>query len=133
MARLGSRAMVRSQVPLNLTDLSVPEPDIAVVEPRADHYADAHPTTALLVVEVAATSLLTDRISKAAIYASADIREYWVVNLRDRCIEVHRQPAAAHRRFAQVRVVRPGESVDLMAFPGVTIPVDDLLPPPIVR
>jgi Uma2 family endonuclease len=127
-ARLHGRAMVRSQSPLNVSELSVPEPDVALVEPRADYYAQAHPTTALLVVEVAASSLPTDRITKATIYATAGISDYWVVNVRDRWVEVHRSPVTTERRFADVRVVRAGETLAFVAFPGVTLAVDDVLP-----
>jgi Uma2 family endonuclease len=56
-------------------------------------YKKQHPTTAVLVVEVADTTLQFDRTTKAALYARAGIPEYWIVNLADRVLEVHRQPA----------------------------------------
>jgi len=71
---LGRRAVIRVQLPLIAGAYSVPEPDVAVVPGRPADYDDAHPTTALLVVEVADSSLVEDRLTKAAIYAAADIR-----------------------------------------------------------
>jgi len=126
---VGPKALVRGQTPLDLSDESVPEPDLAVVPGTASEYLDSHPTRALLVIEVAGRSLAADRLTKARIYANGAVDEYWIVNLRDRCVEVHRSPVQAERRFADVRVVRSGETLDLVAFPGVTLAVDDLLPP----
>ena len=91
-------------------------------------YDDAHPRTALLVVEAAGSSLVQDRITKAAIYAGAGIPEYWIVNLRDDRVEAYRGPDPQARRYAeQHRAVR-GETLELVAFPGVHIAVDELLP-----
>jgi Uma2 family endonuclease len=83
---------VRVQGPLDVSPSSQPEPDIAVVQGSIRDYANAHPTTALLVVEVAESSLSFDRGEKASLYASADIPEYWVVNLQDNRLEVYRDP-----------------------------------------
>lgn len=132
-AAIGPQASIRVQLPLDVSDWSVPEPDVALVEPRADDYVDAHPTTAGLVIEVASTSVVTDRITKSAIYAMAGIGEYWVVNLRDRGIEVSRSPRTESRDFAYRRIVQSGEPLTVLAFPGVTLAVDDLLPPPTAR
>jgi Uma2 family endonuclease len=122
------RAVVRVQSPLVAGGHSVPEPDIAVVPGRHSDYVGAHPTTALLVVEVADTSLFPDRLTKAAIYATAGIPEYWVVNLRENCIEVFRAPDQSAGRYRENAVARRGERVDLITFPGTSIAVDDLLP-----
>jgi len=55
-------------------------------------YRDAHPATALLIVEVADTTLLFDRTTKASLYARAGIADYWVLNLVDEVVEIHRNP-----------------------------------------
>lgn len=83
----------RVQSPLALSEDSEPEPDIAVV-PAGD-YDNAHPSRALLVIEVAESSLQKDRGIKTALYAIAGIDEFWLVNLTDNLVEVHRRPAAA--------------------------------------
>jgi Uma2 family endonuclease len=123
---LGERAMVRVQMPIVLRR-SVPEPDVAVVANEPRDYADAHPRTALLVVEVADSSLPQDRLTKASLYARAEIGEYWVVNLVADRVEIYRDPTRG--TYSNVSAARPGERIELRAFSDTTIAVDDLLPP----
>ena len=125
---LGDRAVVRVQLSLVLGKRSVPEPDAAVVAGRIPDYDRAHPTTALLVVEVADSSLKQDRLTKRAIYAAAGIPEYWIVNLPDDCVEIRRDPEPAARRYASVTIARRGDTIELGVLPGVRVSVDDLLP-----
>jgi Uma2 family endonuclease len=131
---LGDRAWVREQKPLVVGDKSVPEPDVAVLPGDAMDYAARHPTTAFLVVEVSHSSLKQDRLSKSRIYAAAAIPEYWIVNLRDDCIEVYRAPDGAHRVYAHHSVVQRGEQITLVAFPDASVAVGSMLPwPPLPR
>ncbi len=123
------RGTVRTQLPLDLSELSTPEPDLALVAGRPEDHATANPTTALLVVEVADSSVIQDRLTKAPMYAAAGIPEYWLVNLRARSVEVHRDPLAGERRYAEVRVAVPGETLDVVTLPGAMIAVADVLPP----
>jgi Uma2 family endonuclease len=125
---VGTRAFVRSQAPLPVGTHSVPEPDVAVVPGKVTDYLRHHPTTALLVVEVALTSLPQDRLSKAAIYAAAAIPEYWIVNLRDRALEVLRDPDPRLRVYASRRVAAADEVLALAALPEVRVPVTAILP-----
>jgi Uma2 family endonuclease len=74
---------VRPQLPLAVGDDSEPEPDIAVVQGAWQDYSHSHPFTAVLVVEVADSSLLHDRKRKTRLYAQAGIPEYWIDNLVD--------------------------------------------------
>ena len=120
----GAGRTVRVQHPLAIDVDSEPEPDLAVVEGSPRDYADAHPATALLVVEVAGTSLSYDRTTKRALYARAGI-EYWIVNLVDMCIEVHRLPSKGDYR--SISSHRPPEEIAPFAQPDATIPVADLL------
>ena len=126
----GDRACVRVQLPFLAGGDSVPEPDVAVVPGRDDDYTTAHPTTALVVVEVADSSVAQDRLTKAAIYARAGVPEYLLVNVRDDCVEVRRSPDPITQAFRDVRVAHRGEALELVAFPGVGVRVDELLPPP---
>jgi Uma2 family endonuclease len=121
---------VRVRLPLALGHASEPEPDVAVVRGEARDYLAEHPTTAALVVEIADASLGLDRRVKARIYARAEIADYWVVNLVDRVVEVHRDPAGAGRapRYRDVATVRAGERVAPLAAPFAAIPVAELLP-----
>lgn len=124
---IGERAHLRPQLSLVLRR-SVPEPDLAVVPGSADDYDTAHPTTALLVIEVSDSSLKQDRLSKAAIYAAAGIPEYWIVNLRDDVVERMRDPDRAAARYRDVRSVARGETLELVALPGASVVVSELLP-----
>jgi Uma2 family endonuclease len=124
---IGERTHVRPQLSLVL-DRSVPEPDLAVVSGSPADYANAHPTTALLVVEVADSSLKQDRLSKAAIYAAAGIPEYWIVNLRDELVEVMRDPDPERACYRAVRSAARGERLELVALPGAALDAAALLP-----
>jgi Uma2 family endonuclease len=127
--RLGDRAAVRMQLPLLAGASSVPEPDVALVPGRESDYARRHPETAHLVVEIADSSLPQDRLTKAVIYAEAGIPEYWIVNLRDRVVEVQRDPDRRLRLYASRATTRPGDAIRLVAFPDVAVPVSTILAP----
>ena len=129
----GPGSYVRCQLPLALSEDSEPEPDVAVVTGDPRDYSDAHPSTAMLVVEVADASLAYDRTQKASLYAAASIPEYWIVNLVDQQVEVHRNPEPAPEadglfHYAEVRTARPAESLSPIAAPEGSLPVADLLP-----
>jgi len=124
---------VRSQLPLALDPVSEPEPDVAVVPGTARDYRDAHPSTALLIVEVADSTLQFDRTTKASVYARAGIADYWVLNLVDAVVEAHRNPqrtsdAPSVWRYASVERYTAGERIAPLARPDRFIAVDDLLP-----
>lgn len=93
--RAGESLFVRCQNPLRLDDLSEPEPDLAILRPRADCYTTAHPEAAdvLLVIEVADTSLAYDLGTKVPLYARHGIPEVWVIDAATRRTRVFRQPA----------------------------------------
>jgi Uma2 family endonuclease len=126
---VADRALVRNQNPLDLGEYDAPEPDLAVVRPRVDEYAEAHPTAAevLLLVEVADSSLAYDRATKLPLYAAADIRETWLLNLQQRRLEVSQEPH--EDGYAVTRIYRPGERVAPLVFPDLNLAVTDLLPP----
>jgi Uma2 family endonuclease len=94
------------------------------VVPLGDYEAE-HPSTALLVIEVSETTLKKDR-GKAALYASAGIGEYWIVNLGARTIEVYTSPDGD--RYAEVRTLRAGDALRPGALGEVTIAVAEILP-----
>jgi Uma2 family endonuclease len=125
---VGASAVVQVQLSLVAGKRSVPEPDVAVLPGRLSDYLRAHPTTALLVVEVADSSLIQDRLTKVPIYASAGIPEVWIVNLREDRVEVFRDPVRTARRYATTTLAEPGGRLELAALPGVSVAVDDLLP-----
>jgi Uma2 family endonuclease len=132
-AAFGRGWHARIQAPIALDADSEPEPDVAIVAGVPDDYVSAHPSTAALIVEVADSSLRLDRRFKTGLYARAGMPEYWIVNLVDRVLEVHREPhpepdtefGAVYRAIA---ILRPPATVTPLAAPAVRIAVVDLLP-----
>ncbi|MEX1098428.1 MAG: Uma2 family endonuclease [Planctomycetales bacterium] len=130
-SRLGDRFWVRMQLPLNLDDLSEPEPDVSVLPGKREDFHD-HPTTALLVVEVADSSLAIDRNRKTKLYAAAGIPEYWIIDLVHDALEVFRKPQEDPSRpgkflYAERSVLRPGEMISPLLEPAATIAVAEIL------
>jgi Uma2 family endonuclease len=125
--------IVRIQLPLALDDESEPEPDVAVVTGTHADYLAEHPRHAALVIEVAESSLVFDRRHKGSLYARGRVPEYWIVNLVDRVLEVHREPEADPSavfgwHYRSVGRFSTPAVVELLAIPNVRIPVATLLP-----
>jgi Uma2 family endonuclease len=125
---VGSRGVVRVQCSFRAGPYNVPEPDFAVVPGPLERWEDVHPDQALLIIEVADSSLPTDRLSKAAIYAAAGVPQYLVVNLRGDRVEAFAGPEPARARWERARSVERGERVPLVALPGLSLAVGALLP-----
>jgi Uma2 family endonuclease len=123
----GQTAIVRVQNPIRIDDYSEPQPDVSLLKPRADFYAESHPTPAdiLLVIEVADTSVEYDRHVKVPLYAQAGIPEVWLVNLSEDLIEIY--TVAADGSYKNIRRVKRGESLSLQAIPDMTFSVDAVL------
>jgi Uma2 family endonuclease len=124
---------IQVQGPLDLGQTSEPEPDVAVISGKPRDYKDAHPTTAVLVVEVADTSLTYDRTIKASLYAKAGIPDYWLLNLNDRRLEIRRNPVPDQSQalgfgYADIMILAETDSVEPLRAPGAAIAVADLLP-----
>jgi len=120
---LVGRARVRIQGSFAAGEFSEPEPDVSIL-PLGDYHAE-HPHQAHLVVEVAESSLSYDRGRKARLYAEADVPEYWIVNLVERTVEVHRQPNAG--KYEQLSTHPKGSRLRLVAFSDVELSVDDFV------
>ncbi|MEK6257502.1 MAG: Uma2 family endonuclease [Planctomycetota bacterium] len=126
----GSTRTVRYQLPLKLSDVSEPEPDVAIVTGKPRDWSD-HPTTAELVIEISDSTLKFDLTNKVALYAQALIPEYWVVDLIHRQIIVHRQPKrprSGPARYEEVTVYEADAVVKPLAKPKASVKVADLLP-----
>src|SRR5262245_16832429 len=124
---------VRVQLPVALDDDSEPEPDVSVVPGSFRDYRHGHPPRAVLVVEVAESSLALDRRRKGSLYARAGLEDYWIVNLVDHVIEVHRDPVrdpeALHGwRYASITTLLVGDTIAPLAAPQALIAVADLIP-----
>src|SRR2546430_15706503 len=124
---------VRTEGPIGLDDDSEPEPDVAVVPGAPDDYSRAHPSRPVLTVEVAESSLASDRHRKGSLYARAGLADYWVLNLVDRVLEVYREPIADAAapfgcRYSRVDALAASAPVTPLALPGATTAVASLRP-----
>jgi len=118
--------VVSVQDPVIISDRSVPQPDLALLMPRADDYSDSHPKASdvFLAVEVADTTLAFDLGTKVPLYARCGIAEVWVVDVNEQAIHVFREPSAAGYRTNFTAA--SGQSVACAALPGVLIEVREL-------
>jgi Uma2 family endonuclease len=117
---------VRVQCSISLQGTAAPEPDIVWVV-RGDYF-ERRPTEkeVLLLIEVADSSLAYDRGEKAGLYAAAGITDYWVVNLIERSIEVHRQPV--NRYYRSVCGFTGNEEIRPLVLPGACLRPSELWP-----
>lgn len=124
---LAEAAIVRVQDPVRLGEHDEPEPDLALVHPRADFFVSGHPTAqdAFLLVEVSDTSVEYDRQVKASLYARNGIPEYWQVDVNRDHLVVYRDPTADG--YATTGVLRRGETISPLAFPELRIAISDVL------
>jgi Uma2 family endonuclease len=130
---VGDRATLRCQSPICLSFDGEPEPDFAVVCNRTDDYANGHPTPeeVLLVIEVSDSSLGYDREVKLPLYAEAIIKDYWLFNLPDRCLEAYSEPyPLAPGRFGYLnrRIVPPDGQIALPPFPEAVLQLASVFP-----
>ena len=128
----GRRHHIREEKPVALDDLSEPEPDVVVVRGRLRDFRE-HPSSPVLIVEVADSSLKLDRLRKGALYARAGIADYWILNLVDEVLEVYREPIRETSRtngwkYASVRLLKRKAVVTPLAAPLARIRVSSLLP-----
>lgn len=127
----GVLCFVSEQHPITLPDESEPEPDLALVIGIEEEFDGRHPAAAdiLLVLEVSNTTLAFDTGPKARAYAAAGIRDYWVLNLNERRLEVHRNPQ--NGAYQSITPLDENEAVSPLAAPQAFVRVADLLPSPV--
>jgi Uma2 family endonuclease len=124
---------VRNQQGLDVGTRNDPGPDLAIVRGSARDYASQTPTTAAMVVEVADSSLFLDTTTKAELYATAGIPDYWVIDLDGKQLLVFRDPVAlpaglgatAYRTHITLGI---NESIAPLLAPHATVRVADMLP-----
>lgn len=122
MPPAAERMIVRAQLPIQIGEMSEPQPDIALLRWRDDFYADHHPMPAdvHLVVEVADTSLRHDLLRKAPLYIAGGVPEVWVVDLVAEAVHVTRRGTTSQ--------LVAGESLAPLAFPDLVLEVAAILP-----
>jgi len=126
--RAGDDAIVSVANPIRLPPWSMPQPDFLLLKPRADDYASGHPGAGdvLLAVEVSDTSLRYDRVTKARVYASQEVREYWVVEVGAKRIHVFSEPSAAEGRYASIRTLEAPFVVAASALPRISLRSEEI-------
>lgn len=123
---LGQRAQVFCHGAFGATDDSEPQPDVMVV-PRKEYWHE-HKTKAFVIVEVARSSLRYDRGLKKQLYGISDVSEYWIVNLVHGVVEVYRD--RDNGEWRSLDTYRRGQTIALLDFADIAIPVAEILPPP---
>lgn len=123
--------IVDSQLPMSFAKTDEPEPDVAVVKGKARDYSEAHPKTAELIIEVSETTLNYDRTTKASLYAENKIADYWILNLKSRCLEIYRCPIRDKKLgfvYSEIKILTENDTASTLAKPDARIKVADLLP-----
>ena len=125
--KLGDLTIVSVQDPVRLSDLSEPQPDLALLKPRKDFYSNSHPAPedVFVIIEVADTSQAYDRDVKIPLYARAGIPEAWLMVPGKDVIEVYSQPK--NGKYQRVQKLKRGKTIVSTAIPGFSCKVEDLL------
>lgn len=125
--KLKGKAILRVQSPIILNDNSQPQPDLSLLKPRADFYANGHPTPAdvLVVIEVSDSTVEKDRRAKIPAYALAEIRETWMIDLVEDRIEVHSN--LYNGIYQEVRIIQRGQKVISRSLPQLKLKADQIL------
>ena len=123
---IGDQAIVSVQNPIALPPHNEPQPDLALLKPRADDYEGKLPSAEdiLLVIEVADTTLAYDRDAKMPIYARHDIVETWLVDIQGQTVSIYQEPGKNGYR----RILTPtrNESITPTQLPNVVIQLVDI-------
>lgn len=112
--------LVRKENPLTLTD-SEPEPDLAIVAGNLGDFRNSHPRTARLVAEVVVSSEEVDR-EKAAMYAEAEVEEFWLVLPAAGRVEIFSRPVSGI--YTDKRIVQRGEALTTELLPALKVQID---------
>ncbi len=120
-------AIIAAQDPVQLGDLSEPEPDFMLLKPSSDFYYENHPTASdvLLLIEIADKSLKFDQNQKLRLYALHNIPEYWLLNVNDASVEVYRKPH--NELYEEKTTLYSGDNIILSQLKNISINIADIL------
>jgi Uma2 family endonuclease len=123
---VGKAAIISSQSPSRLSNITEPQPDLLLLRPRDDHYRQSHPTARdiLLLIEVSDSTLRYDRDTKMPLYASYGVRESWLVDLEHDELSCHRSPH--NGGYLEVISTRAPAGTPIAALEGVTVDLSRL-------
>jgi Uma2 family endonuclease len=132
---LGQLHSIRPQSSLTVDEFTNPQPDLCIVVGADADYRNIHPKPrhVSLLIEVSDTTLRFDLGPKSHLYAAAGIADYWVVDLNNRLLHVHRDPVADEAvprgyRYSSVQILTVSESIAPLAATSANIKVADTLP-----
>ncbi len=125
--KLGQRAIVRVQNPIQLSDTSEPQPDFAILQRRSDFYAEGHPqpNDIFALVEVSDSTVEFDRTVKVPLYAQNYITEVWILDLSTTTVAIYQEPAL--NEYQQLQTFHSGQMLAFQAFPDTQFTVDQLV------
>ena len=125
-SQVGQQVIDSVQNLIQLTDYSEPQPDLALLRPRADFYAEALPTAqdALLLIEVADRSLEYDRDVKIPHYAKANLPDAWLVNVKAGRATVYTQPG--EHGYQIIQHFRAGDILRATTVAQLEVAVEDI-------
>ncbi len=121
------QGIISVQNSFRIPDYSEPQPDIVILRPRDDFYANKFPLPedVLLIIEVADSSLRYDRTTKLTLYAEHHIPEYWIANLERDIVEIYRQPQ--NKSYLKQTLIDSSEiTFAPIAFPEMTMTLKDI-------
>ena len=132
-AIFNSGCHVRNQQAFDVGTANDPGPDLAVVPGGIRDYATRQATSAVLIVEVSDTTLFMDTTTKAELYATAGVEDYWVIDLEHRQLLVFRDPVPLPQGLGATAyrtqfTLGPTDRISPLAAPGSSILVADMLP-----
>jgi len=125
--KLGDKTIISVQNPIKLNDNSEPQPDIVLLKPRHDFYANQHPTVEdiFLLIEVADSSIEYDRTFKIPIYAENKVQEVWLVDLNQNLLEVYQNPQTNY--YQSIKKLSSQDTLTLTQPEAITIRLDRIL------
>ena len=125
--KLGQKIILRVQNPIRLNNNSQPEPDISLLIRRSDFYVAAYPCPQdiYLIIEVSDSTLDYDRYTKIPLYAEANIKEVWIINLKEECLEVYRHPLQGS--YQDIQKYYRGEIIFIESFPEIELTLIEIL------
>jgi Uma2 family endonuclease len=123
----GDRLIISGQNPIQIDENNEPEPDIALLVPRDDFYAESHPTAddILLIIGVSDSTPEYDRDIKKVIYAEAGIAEFWLVNLQENTVETFWNPTNGN--YYQMQIFQQDETIQSRNIDNLLLPVSEIL------
>ena len=123
---VSDEVLVSVQNPIRLSNFNEPEPDLVLADlTKFDGKRHPQPREVFIVVEVSDTTLKYDRDVKLPLYAEAEIREVWIINLPSNIVEIHQRPSNGLYQF--VKIFNRGEAVEYEVLPNLTLSVDEIL------